>query len=99
MLRVTATAAKNSLGSLLSKVKAGETVLITSRGKPIAALSPVDERMQFEDGVEYAALVANGTFDPPRKKLNVKEFLAKEAPSLPSGMTAVDLINWEREGL
>ncbi len=80
------------------KVREGETVLITSRGTPIAAHTPVDESVQFEDGDRYAALVANGTFDPPRKKLNVKEFLAKEAPSLPPGMTAVDLINWEREG-
>ncbi len=97
MLRATATEAKNSLGKYLAKVRAGDTVLIILRGTPIATLSPVDARLQIEEGDEFAALVANGTFDPPPKKLNVAEFFASDAPTLPPGMTAVDLINWVRE--
>ena len=38
MIRVSVTQARNGLSALLSAVSRGETVLITSRGKPIATL-------------------------------------------------------------
>ena len=43
MLRTSITELKRSLSAYLRDVKAGEEVLITDRGRPIARLVPVDE--------------------------------------------------------
>jgi prevent-host-death family protein len=40
MRRATITEAKNGLSALLDQVKAGETILITDRGVPVARLEP-----------------------------------------------------------
>ena len=41
MKLVSITEAKNGLSSVLEQVRAGETVLITDRGVPIARIGPV----------------------------------------------------------
>jgi prevent-host-death family protein len=41
MLQVGAFEAKNTFGSLLDRVEAGEEILITRHGKPAARLAPV----------------------------------------------------------
>ncbi len=43
MLRTSITELKRSLSAYLRDVKAGEEVLITDRGRPIARLVPVDQ--------------------------------------------------------
>ena len=43
MLRTSITELKRSLSAYLREVKAGEEVLITNRGRPIARLVPVDD--------------------------------------------------------
>lgn len=88
--------AKNSLSSLLEDVKRGETVLVTSRGKPIAMLAPFDLRGLGDDEL-LADMVARGVVRPPRKKLDVQWFLAGERPKMPPGQTAQDLIDWVRD--
>jgi prevent-host-death family protein len=40
MKRATITEAKNGLSALIDQVKAGESILITDRGVPVAYLSP-----------------------------------------------------------
>ena len=40
MKRATITEAKNGLSALIDRVKAGETILITERGVPVARLEP-----------------------------------------------------------
>jgi prevent-host-death family protein len=40
MKRATITEAKNGLSALIDRVKAGETILITDRGVPVARLEP-----------------------------------------------------------
>lgn len=40
MRRATITEAKNGLSALIDQVKAGETILITERGVPVARLEP-----------------------------------------------------------
>ncbi len=47
MRRATITQAKNQLSSLIDLVRAGETVLITDRGRPVAQL--VDARVPSAD--------------------------------------------------
>jgi prevent-host-death family protein len=48
MLEVGAFEAKNTLGSLLDRVEAGEEVRITRHGKPIARLIPDDKNARRE---------------------------------------------------
>ena len=72
---------KASLSEYLSKVKAGEKVIVTERGKPIAKLTPL-EREEYEISehlltLERAGLVNIGTgklpqgiWDLPRPKDN-----------------------------
>ena len=91
------TRAKNGLSALLQEVERGETVLITSRGRPIATLAPYD--LEGLDGDEILAdMVARGVVHPPRKNLDVERFLSRERPKMPPGMTARDLIDWVRGG-
>ena len=98
MLRATATEAKNSLGSLLAKVQAGETVLITSHGNPVATISPINWSALGPDPDRIAQLAANGVVSLPRQSLDLEEVFSKEVPELPPGVTAVDLIDQERDG-
>ena len=100
MKRFTATEAKNSLGRVLTLVKNGETVLLTSHGKPVATIVPItmdttgDEKARLAN----AELVAEGFYDLPRQKINFADFYSGDVPRLPPGMTAQDLIDWERSG-
>ena len=95
MKKASVTQAKNGLSALLQEVERGETVLITSRGRPIATLAPYD--LEGLGGDEMLAdMVARGVARPPRKKLDVERFLARERPKMPPGMTANDLIDWVR---
>jgi prevent-host-death family protein len=64
---------KASLSRYLGKVKEGETVVVTERGKPIARIVPV----AFPEHI--ARLMAQGTitwsgipFQPPKKRLTLK---------------------------
>jgi prevent-host-death family protein len=41
MRRATVTEAKNKLSALLAQVRAGETIEITDRGRPVALLGPL----------------------------------------------------------
>ena len=47
MREVGAFEAKTHLSALLADVAAGETVIITKRGNPVARLGPVDEREEL----------------------------------------------------
>lgn len=96
MKKASVTQAKNGLSALLQEVERGETVLITSRGRPIATLAPYDLEGLGDDEL-LADMIARGVVRPPRKKLDLEWFLTRERPKLPPGMTARDLIDWVRE--
>ncbi len=51
MNSITAKELKNQTGKVLRRVGAGEKVLITKRGKPLAVLSPVEEGQLKPPGV------------------------------------------------
>jgi len=64
---------KNSLSSYLRRIRAGETVLVTDRGAPVARIIPVG----ISDHI--VSLIANGRiswsgekFAPPTKMLQLK---------------------------
>ena len=98
MIRVSAAEAENSLGSLLAKVQAGETILITSQGKPVATVSPVDMSVLRSDRNRIAQLALDGVVSLPRQTLDLEDVFSKEVPKLPAGVTAVGLIDLERDG-
>jgi len=56
MTTVGAFEAKNTLGSLLDRVEAGEEILITRHGKPAARLSPVPRITDADRARAHAAL-------------------------------------------
>jgi prevent-host-death family protein len=64
---VTAFEAKTRLGRLLDRVQAGEELLITRHGRPIAKLVPV-RRDEATDGVDRAL----ATFREIRESLKTK---------------------------
>jgi prevent-host-death family protein len=60
--------AKATLSALLDRVRAGETVTITDRGRPVARLVPATESIDDEGRLarlERAGLIRRGTGEPP----------------------------------
>lgn len=68
MKTATITQAKNGLSALLDRVRAGESVLITDRGRPVARLEPATS-LDSGDGrllrLERAGIVRPGSAAPP----------------------------------
>jgi prevent-host-death family protein len=84
--------AKNNLSRLIELVKAGETIVITDRHRPVAQLSPLA-------GVEtpLAALYGSGLLSPPRAPLEVEAFLAASRPALAAADSLAAAVLAERE--
>jgi prevent-host-death family protein len=63
MKRATITEAKNGLSALIDRVKAGETILLTDRGVPVARLEPA-VRADDDEGrlarLERAGIIRRG---------------------------------------
>jgi prevent-host-death family protein len=56
MLQIGAFEAKNTFGSLLDRVEAGEEILITRHGKPAARLAPISRVSEADRERAHAAL-------------------------------------------
>ena len=94
MRTVSISEAKNRLSALLDQVKAGEAVVITDRGVPVARLEPVTSRSDDDDG-RLDRLERAGVIE--RRGGPVPEWLLLEAPvPLPEGVSAVTLLIEER---
>jgi prevent-host-death family protein len=68
MRRATITEAKNGLSALIDRVRAGETILITDRGVPVARLEPANSADDDDEGrlarLERAGVIRRGRGDP-----------------------------------
>lgn len=68
MRRATITEAKNGLSALIDQVKAGESILITDRGVPVARLEPASSMTDDDEGrlarLERAGIIRRGRGDP-----------------------------------
>ena len=95
MKRASVSEAKNGLSRLLSKVRRGEAVLITHRGKPVARIEPCRVDGPGADRAT-AELLTRGVAVPPRASLDVERFLSVPAPRLTGGATASEVIVAER---
>ena len=93
MKRATITEAKNGLSALIDQVRAGETVLITDRGVPVAQLGPASAATDDDgriDRLVRAGLATRGTGD-------LTEFLKLRPIQVTPGPSIVDYILEDRE--
>lgn len=56
MATITAADANRTFSSLLRRASAGETVVVTSRGKPVAQIGPVQEDVAAKEAAWQALL-------------------------------------------
>ena len=68
MKRASITEAKNNFSALVDRVKAGSSVLIVDRGRPVARLEPVAGSGHGSDG-RLAELIRAGIVRPAREPL------------------------------
>jgi prevent-host-death family protein len=72
MDRATITEVKNGLSALIDRVKAGESIVVTDRGIPVAIIEPVTDQLDVDEriaGLERAGLVRRGTGEIPHALL------------------------------
>jgi prevent-host-death family protein len=59
--------AKNRLSAYIDRVRRGETVVITDRGRPVAQLAPLDPASEVHQDAQLAELARLGILRLPRK--------------------------------
>ena len=94
-LRVSIAKLKARLSEYLAAAKAGQEVVITDRGRPVARLAPLSGGRAQEG--RLAELVRSGLARPPRKRLP-RSFLAAERPSDPAGRSLEAILEERAEG-
>lgn len=95
MKTATITEAKNGLSALLDRVKAGETVVLTDRGVPIARIEPMTAAADPEGRKER--LVRAGILQPGRTGRIPQWLIDTPGPKAPDGISLVDAVLEERE--
>lgn len=93
MKTATITEAKNGLSALIDRVRAGESILILDRGRPVARLEPavqVDDPQGRLARLARAGLVRLPSSAPPIERLS------RPGPRLRRGTSAVQLVLDER---
>lgn len=86
---------KAKLSEYLASVKAGNEVLITERGAPIARISPLPDTVASEAGIEE--LERKGLIRRPTKPLG-KEFWDRPRPVDPGDSVLKNLLEEREEG-
>lgn len=94
MKRATITEAKNGLSALIDRVRAGESILITDRGVPVARLEPASATSLDDEGrlarLERAGIIRRGHGDP-------RWILDRPPTPTTDGRPISDLVIEERE--
>ena len=96
MKRASITHTKNHLSQLIDWVREGQSVLIMDRKVPVARLVPVDTA-ELTTPEWVGSLVRHGLVSPPRKRLDVKEFILRPKARTSRGASAVQALIAERE--
>ena len=95
MKTATITEAKNGLSALIDRVKAGETVIITDRGIPVAVLEPAPGRVDLDE--RLASLERRGLIRRGKGTLDLDAIRARQpVPAL--GTDAAAMVREDREG-
>jgi prevent-host-death family protein len=66
--------AKTHLSKLLKRVAAGEEIIISRAGKPIAKLTPIRDRLQRRFGIDEGVFEVPEDFDEPLPNEVLQEF-------------------------
>ena len=93
MESVSVTEAKNRLSALLDRVRAGETILILDRGRPVATLEPA---VAIEDDARLERLYRAGVVRPAKRRPSLA--VLAEAPPQASASVVEALLEERREG-
>ena len=86
------TEAKNGLSALIDRVRAGDSVLITDRGVPVARLEPMAQYPDPDGRIarlERAGIVRRGTGPVSLEELG-------PPPKMPDGVSLVETVLEER---
>jgi prevent-host-death family protein len=95
MKTTTVTKLKASLSEYLRQVKAGEEVLVTERGRPIAKLAPTVNPQTFPE--ELVEMEKQGVIRLGGEKLP-KDFWKMPRPKDPKGLVLKALLQEREEG-
>jgi prevent-host-death family protein len=96
MERVSVSRLKDQLSAYLKKVRAGQTVTVTDRNRPVAQLIPIPH--QKSENERVARLVAQGILRLPKgQALDMQEFL-KRRPVIENAGVLEALLEERREG-
>lgn len=90
---------KASLSAYLAKVKAGEEVVVTERGRPIAKLSPV--RLSLDDPDRVRELARQGRIRLPENQADPQfweQFWKLPHPEDPRGLALQALLEEREDG-
>lgn len=97
MKKASITEAKNGLSALIDSVKAGASVLIMDRGRPVARLEPVGSGADADDA-RLARLIRDGIVRPARTPFP-RSILTEQPPRTKDGSSVVAaLLEERREG-
>lgn len=98
MKKASITEAKNGLSALIDSVKAGASVLIMDRGRPVARLEPVGTVAETERDPRLAKLIREGLVRPARAPLP-SSIWTEEPPRTKDGSSVLAaLLEERREG-
>jgi prevent-host-death family protein len=98
MKKANITQAKNGLSALIDGLRAGSSVLITDRGRPVARLEPVTLDPETDHEGRLGPLVREGIVRPGRSPLP-KSLFNERPPTPKGGASAVEaLLEERREG-
>jgi len=98
MKTVSISEAKNRLSALIDRVRKGESVVITDRGRPVAQLAPLDTATSTGVDGWLADLERKGIIRRPRRK-GIPQCLLRPPIRLPAGVSVLEaLLEERREG-
>ena len=96
MEKVSVSRLKDQLSAYLEKVRAGQTVTVTDRNRPVAQLIPIPQQKSEDEHV--ARLVAQGIVRLPKgQPPDMKEFLDRR-PVIENAGVLEALLEERREG-
>ncbi len=93
MKTATITEVKNGLAAIVDRVRAGETVVVTDRGVPVARIEPIDAHVL--PGARRARLERAGLLRTGARPLPA-DFVRARRPRLAPGSSAVQAVLDER---
>lgn len=98
MKTASVTQAKNGLSALLERVKAGESVIITDRGVPVARIEPIQQTPDWDARMQRLVAQGKVTIGRGPQGDELLEALRKiPRATLPEGMSLVDAVLEERD--